>query len=71
MQAFELPEQLFSEARQFLPQETELHFSVDLPTLEAQRMRDQMVLCLFSVFLTKHKQGLCSTYVKSFLGAMA
>lgn len=60
MHALELPEQLFSEAKQFLSQETELYFSADLPTLEAQRVRDQIVLCLFSVFFTS---GPGSTFV--------
>lgn len=49
--------------RQFLPQEIELYFSVQLPALEAQRMRDQMVLGFFSVFFTKCRQGLGPTYI--------
>lgn len=61
--ALELPEQLFSEARQLISQETELFFSVDLPILEAQRVRDQMVLCLFRASFTRHKQGPGSTFV--------
>lgn len=70
-----MPEkQLLSEARQFLPQEIELPFPVDLPALEAQRVRHHMVLHLLSVFFTKYETSTLfhfCLHLKSFLAAMA
>lgn len=73
--ASEMPEeQLLSEARQFLPQEIEFSFTVDATTLEAQKVRDHMILYLFSVFFMKYEMSapfhLC-LHLKSFLAAMA
>lgn len=69
--ASEMPEeQLLREARQFLLQEIELSSSVDLPTLEAQRVRDHMILYLYSVFFTKYEMGSLfhlRLHLKSFL----
>lgn len=56
-------EQLLSEARQSLPQEAELSFSVDLPTPEAQKVRDHPDLYLLSVFITKCDTVPCSTHI--------
>lgn len=69
-----LEEQVLSEGRQFLPEEIELPFLVDLPTLEAQKVRDHMVLYMLIVFFTKYEISalfhLC-LHLKTFLPAVA